>query len=426
MQTRLFGASQRTGNPSRAARASERGTHNRVTAAPNARAFASRSAMVVPPQRDAGRASGPTLVLRETSVATPSYRQFLEALSVAVYTTDADGRVTFFNQAAVDLWGRTPDAGEMWCGSWKLFWPNGDPMAHGECPMAIALKERRSVRGYEGIVERPNGTRVSFVPYPTVVTDEGGQMIGAINVLVDVSDQRRAEDGLRAAIAVKDEFLGLVSHELRTPVTTILGNAKLLAARKDVAEPLGSLLRDLGSEAERLASVVENLLVLTRAGAPIDMDREPQVLDHVVRDAQATFARRHPEREVQVSGDLHGRIVDADRAYLDLLLANLLGNANKYSPPGEAVDVEFDIRNDWLEVRVMDRGIGFEPVEADDLFTAFYRTEDAKRMASGLGIGLSACRLLVDLLGGRIWATPRTGGGSEFGFALPAAVETLD
>ena len=73
---------------------------------------------------------------------------------------------------------------------------------------------------------------------------------------------------------------------------------------------------------------------------------------------------------------------------------------------------------------VMDRGIGFAPEEANELFTAFYRTEDAKRMVSGLGIGLSACRLLVDLLGGRLWALPRPGGGAEFGFGLPAAVET--
>lgn len=397
-----------------------------MTAEPSGTALASPPAMRVPPRRDASRATGPTLVLHETSVATPSYRQFLEALGVAVYTTDADGRITFYNQAAVALWGRTPDVGEMWCGSWKLFWPNGDPMAHGECPMAIALKERRSVRGYEGVAERPDGTRVSFVPYPTVVTDERGEIIGAINVLVDVSDRRRAEDGLRAAIAVKDEFLGLVSHELRTPVTTILGNAKLLAGRKDVAEPLGSLLRDLGSEAERLAGVVENLLVLTRAGAAVDMDREPQVLDRVVRGALAMFARRHPDREVRLSGDLGGRIVDADRAYLDLVLGNLLGNANKYSPPDEPMDVVLAVQEDWLEVRVMDRGIGFESDQANELFTAFYRTDHAKKMASGLGIGLSACRLLVELLGGRIWALPRPGGGSEFGFALPAAADTVD
>ncbi len=379
------------------------------------------------PSRPEGRpAAGPTLVMQGTSVATPSYRQFLEALGVPVYTTDATGHITFYNQAAVALWGRSPDVGEMWCGSWKLFWPNGTPMAHGHCPMAIALKERRSVRGYEGIAERPDGTRISFVPYPTVVMDEAGEMIGAVNVLVDVSDRRIAEDGLRTAIAVKDEFLGLVSHELRTPVTTILGNATLLAARKDVPEPLGSLLSDLGGEAERLAAVVENLLVLTRAGAPIDMDREPQVLDHVVRRGIVLFGRRHPQRETRLSGDLGGRIVDADRAYLDLVLGNLLGNANKYSPGQEPIDVVLDERDGSVEMRVLDRGIGFAPEEAEDLFTPFYRAESAKGMVSGLGIGLSACRLLIGLLGGRIWAAPRPGGGSEFGFSLPAAADPPD
>ena len=402
------------------------GTLPAMTAPPGRRAFASPPASAIPSRREGARAIGPTLVLHETSVATPSARQFLEALGVAVYTTDAAGHITFYNQAAVELWGRSPEPGELCCGSWKLFRPNGTPMAHGECAMAISLNERRSVRGYEGIAERPDGTRVSFVPYPTVVMDEQGEVIGAINVLIDVSDRRLAEDGLRAAIAVKDEFLGLVSHELRTPVTTILGNARLLAGRKDVAEPLGSLLRDLGSEAERLAGVVENLLVLTRAGAPIDMDREPQVLDHVVSHALATFARRHPEREARVTGDLGCQIVDADGAYLSLVLGNLLGNADKYSPPREPIDVILDRPDASLEVRVLDRGIGFAPEEAQHLFTAFYRSESAKRMASGLGIGLSACRLLVGLLGGRIWAAPRPGGGSEFGFSLPASADALD
>jgi PAS domain S-box-containing protein len=381
------------------------------------------------PRPVAGRSTtpvGPTLVLHETSVATPSYRQFLEALGVAVYTTDAQGRITFYNHAAVELWGRAPDVGEMWCGSWKLFWPNGAPMPHGECPMAIALRERRSVRGYEGIAERPDGTRVSFVPYPTVVTDERGEMIGAVNVLIDVSDRRSAEDELLTAIAVKDEFLGLVSHELRTPVTTILGNAQLLAGRKDVTEPLGSLLADLGSEAERLAGVVENLLVLTRAGVPLDIDREPQVLDHVVRHALDAFARRHPDRATRLTGSVGGRIVDADPAYLELLLGNFLGNANKYSPADAPIDVTLDAVDGELSVRILDRGIGFTPDEADSLFTAFYRGETAKWMASGLGIGLSACRLLVHLLGGRIWAEPRPGGGSEFGFSLPAAIDNFD
>lgn len=369
---------------------------------------------------------GPTLVLDQQTVATPNYRQFLEALGVAMYTTDAEGRITFYNQAAVALWGRVPEVGEMWCGAWKLLWPNGELMSPDESPMAIALREKRSVRGYEGMAERPDGTRVSMIPYPTVVTDSSGQVIGAINILVDVTDRREAEDALRAAIAVKDEFLGLVSHELRTPVTTILGNARLLATRKGLDEPVSALLRDLGSEAEHLAGVVENLLVLTKAGTPVEMDREPQVLAHVVHAAVMGFARRHPGREIRLLGDVHDSIVDADRALLDLLLGNLLGNAHKFSPADTPLEIKLTAAEGALQVRFLDRGIGFDDAESDELFSTFYRSEAAQRTTSGLGIGLSACRRLVELLGGRIWAMPRSGGGSEFGFSLPAAVTAPD
>ena len=68
----------------------------------------------------------------------PQFRQLLEALPAAVYTIDAEGRITFFNQAAVDLWGCRPELGKSeWCGSWRLYWPDGRPMRHDECPMAV-------------------------------------------------------------------------------------------------------------------------------------------------------------------------------------------------------------------------------------------------------------------------------------------------
>ena len=168
------------------------------------------------------------------------YRAFLEALGVAVYTTDEHGAITYFNEAAAELWGRRPALGEEWCGSFRLFWSDGSPLAHGDCPMAIALREGRAVRGFTAIAERPDGTRVDFQPYPTPLYDKKGRLIGAVNVLVDVTERRRVEEDLRStaqALAlsngVKDEFLGLISHELRTPVTTIYGNAQLLRDRFD-------------------------------------------------------------------------------------------------------------------------------------------------------------------------------------------------
>ena len=123
------------------------------------------------------------------------FRELLDALPAAVYTTDAAGRITYYNDAAATLWGHRPPLGSSeWCGSWKLFWPDGTPLRHDECPMAVALKENRAVRGMEAAAERPDGTRVPFIPYPTPIHDEAGKLIGAVNMLVDITDRKRAEE----------------------------------------------------------------------------------------------------------------------------------------------------------------------------------------------------------------------------------------
>ena len=126
--------------------------------------------------------------------------RLIQALPAAIYTTDAAGRITFFNEAAAELWGCRPEIGKSeFCGSWKLYWPDGRPLPHGECPMALALKEQRAIRGMEAVAERPDGTLVHFVPYPTPLFDDSGTLIGAVNMLVDISDRKRADAGCAAA-----------------------------------------------------------------------------------------------------------------------------------------------------------------------------------------------------------------------------------
>lgn len=135
-----------------------------------------------------------------------TFRKVLDHLPAAVYTTDADGRLTYYNAAAVELWGQSPMLGSSeWSGSWKLFRTDGTPLPHREWPMAIAINERRAVRGVEAIGERPDGTRIPFLPYPTPLFDEDGTLIGAVNMLVDVSDRRRA-DRLHQQLAAIVEF----------------------------------------------------------------------------------------------------------------------------------------------------------------------------------------------------------------------------
>ena len=143
------------------------------------------------------------------------FRGLLEALPAAVYTTDAEGRITFYNEAAVALWGHRPELGQdHWCGSWKLCRTDGTPLPHDQCPMALALKENRPIRGVEAVAERPDGTRVQFVPYPTPLHDASGALLGAVNMLVDVTDRKREEE--RQALLVRE-----LHHRVKNTLATV-------------------------------------------------------------------------------------------------------------------------------------------------------------------------------------------------------------
>jgi PAS domain-containing protein len=119
------------------------------------------------------------------------YAAVLDRLPIPVYATDADGLVTYWNQACVDFAGREPQLGrDRWCVTWQLFTMSGDPLPHDECPMAKAIKEKCAVRDEVAIALRPNGRRVAFRPYPTPIFDADGVLTGAVNMLVDISDEQ--------------------------------------------------------------------------------------------------------------------------------------------------------------------------------------------------------------------------------------------
>ena len=125
--------------------------------------------------------------------------ELLAALPAAIYTTDAEGRITYYNAAAAQLWGCEPEHGtSTFCGSWRLYWPDGRPMRHDECPMAETLKTGKPVRGGEAVAERPDGRRVPFIPYPTPLFDSAGRLVGAVNMLVDITERKAIEQAMRS------------------------------------------------------------------------------------------------------------------------------------------------------------------------------------------------------------------------------------
>ena len=135
----------------------------------------------------------------------------LDALPAPVYVTDADGLVTNWNQACIDFAGREPELGkDRWCVTWQIHTTADEPLPHDRCPMAVALKEKREIRGEIAVAMRPDGARRAFVPYPTPIFDEQGELTGAVNMLIDVSEEQsealaqQAERCHRLAAAVSD------------------------------------------------------------------------------------------------------------------------------------------------------------------------------------------------------------------------------
>lgn len=128
------------------------------------------------------------------------YRGLVHALPAAVYTCDRDGRITLYNRAAAELWGREPEVGkDQWCGSWRIYRTDGTLLPADECPMGITLREGRAVRGDEIIIERRDGTRRHVLPHPEPVFDNAGALTGAINMLVDITDLKHVQTELAAA-----------------------------------------------------------------------------------------------------------------------------------------------------------------------------------------------------------------------------------
>jgi PAS domain S-box-containing protein len=144
--------------------------------------------------------------------------KIMNALPVAIYMTDTQGRLTYFNPAAAKLSGRTPEIGtDQWCVTWKIFLADGTPLPPDQCPMAVALTGDGVPAGMECIAERPDGTRFWFTPYPAVLRDAEGRIVGGINVLIDITErknaQREVSEQFRAIVETTPECVKVVAPD---------------------------------------------------------------------------------------------------------------------------------------------------------------------------------------------------------------------
>lgn len=288
-------------------------------------------------------------------------REILDALPVALYTTDAEGRITYYNEAAVEMSGRRPTLGDdKWCVTWKLFWPDGTPLAHDECPMAVALKEQKPVRGAEAVAERPDGSRVPFIPYPTPLFDGAGQMIGAVNVLVDIGHRKQAETRQRLLFAE-------LNHRIKNNMQMLY--ALLSSARRETQsdDARGAL-----DDAARRVSAMAAAQTAFYQSDNLSRFDSGAFMTSVCATAAAACG---DQVGLELSTEA-GRLANDTAVPLALILNELITNSAKYGSDDSGrgtIRVSLAEADGRFSLVVEDDGPGFDPGEV-------------KRRSSGLGL----------------------------------------
>jgi PAS domain S-box-containing protein len=377
------------------------------------------------------------LALRESESATAAARAEKERLSLVlgnineeVYFTNTERKHTFANSAALREFGHTSLEGvevEKLVANMTVLRADGTPRPIEEAPPLRALAGE-VVRDEEQIVKNPRTgefrhREVNSGP----VRNTSGKIIGAVSVVRDITDRKRAEVALREAEHRKNVFLATLSHELRNPLAPIRTAAQILGSPTVGANDLSRCRSIIARQVAHMASLLDDLLDISRftrgeltlrkAYVPLQ-----QVLDSAIETAQPLIAAK--DHRLRLDLPDFPVMLEVDPVRLTQVICNLLTNAAKYSDSEGEITLGCRVETDFLVLFVRDTGIGLSPETFTDVFEMFVQIETEKdRAQGGLGIGLALVKGLVELHGGRIEVhSEGRNQGSTFTVTLPRSV----
>jgi signal transduction histidine kinase/ActR/RegA family two-component response regulator len=354
---------------------------------------------------------------------------FLEALPAGAYTCDADGLITYFNEHAFNVWGRAPklnDPIDRYCGSFKLFATDGTPVPHDQCVMARALRTGTELSGHENVVERPDGQRRTVLAHATPIRDDSGKVSGAVNVVVDITDRKHAENGSRSTGHIKNEFLAILAHELRNPLAPIRNAVEILNREDALVAESQWAVSAIDRQVRQLSRLIDDLVDVARlASNRLELRKEHVDLADVLRSSVETSASllRDGGQDFTMTLPAEPIHLDADPIRLAQAVSNLLSNSAKYTQRGGRIWLTAERRNGDALISVRDTGAGIPSSMLSHIFDMFTQGEQARaRTLGGLGIGLTLVRRLVELHGGTVFAESAGPDlGSTFLIRLPVA-----
>jgi two-component system cell cycle sensor histidine kinase/response regulator CckA len=368
----------------------------------------------------------------ELRISEERFRNLVMALPAAVYTTDLTGLVTLFNERAVELWGRRPELGkDRWGGAWKIFRLDGTPLPPDQFPMALTLRDGRDIRGEELIFERPDGSRVNVLPHPEPLRGAGGEIVGAVNMLVDLTQMKQLEEQYRQAQKMEavGQLAAGVAHDFNNLLTVIMGYSELLLAKMPAADPGREPMGLIRTAADRAAVLTRQLLAFGRK----------QILAPVVLELNSLVTEFGKMLPRLIGADIElitlpqpglGR-VKVDPGQVEQILMNLVVNARDAMPTGGRLTIqtsnivlsEAQARRHaelppgaYTLLAVSDTGSGMSEATKAHIFEPFFTT---KEIGKGTGLGLSTVFGIVKQSGGFIEVDSTLGSGSSFRVYFP-------
>lgn len=336
-----------------------------------------------------------------------------------VVNKQADGErcVTIVNSALERMTGRRRNelVGRPCSGLMGVCTPEGKSICATTCPFT---QPHQKIGIVHGLLSGDGGGETPVEISYGRLTNRRGELTGLVHIMRDLTLRWEVEQ-------LKADFISMVSHELRTPLSHIKGFASTLL-QTDVtwdAETQRDFLGSIDREVDRLTRLVENLLQMSRieAGGLKNMERFPHHVDELLELILPELRQRanqHP-LVVNVSPMAASNSVLVDARRIELVLANLVENAAKYSPPQTKIIFSVESNDERVIFHLQDEGPGIALQEQTHIFDRFYRVRATRRGVGGTGLGLAICKQLVEAHGGEIWVTSQSGQGACFSFSLP-------
>ena len=258
-----------------------------------------------------------------------------------------------------------------------------------------------------------------------VARDPGGAIVSCRSTFTDITEQKRAEEALRLAVHMREEFLAVVSHDLRNPLNSILLGSEILQDVTTLDAKSAGKVELIRNAATRMNRMLSDLLDLSSMDAGhLSMERKPESVDALLAAAVEAASSSAAQKDIRLETiiDEHGLIAYCDRDRILQVLMNLIGNAIKFSGRDSRVCIEARRTLDEIELAVRDFGAGISKAQLDHIFDPYWQAPNTAKL--GTGLGLSIARGIVEFHEGRLRAESVVDRGTCFTFVLPAAPNT--